>query len=78
MLCLYCGKEVEYKGVGRPPKYCSECAYLVDKIKKRIRIRRERSLGTSDFLSHRKKDIIEEYDEIQKELKRHGVVRQFT
>jgi len=76
MICLYCGKEIERKS--NRQKYCRDCAYLVDKIKKRMKMRRDRNLGTSDFFCHRKKDFLEEYDEIQHELKKQGIIRQFT
>lgn len=76
MFCIYCGKEIERTSNNQ--KYCSDCAYLVDKIKKMIRMRRLRNLGTSNFFGKRKKDFLEEYDEIQKELKRQGILRQFT
>jgi len=76
MICLYCGNETIRKVHNQ--KYCSDCAYVVKKIKERLRMRRKRSLGTSDFFGHRKKDFLDEYDKIQSELKRHGIKRQFT
>ena len=69
MKCRYCGKELIYK-FGRPPKYCKDCAEKKKKRQDKHRKYKIRQLGTTPFSEHRKKGFNEEYDEIQKEMKR--------
>ena len=71
MYCECCGKKIIRKS--NRQKYCKECAYLIDKLKKKLRMRRKRSLGTSNLWSHRCKDFQREYFLIQCELKRLGL-----
>ena len=74
IICFRCWETVEYKGIGRRPKFCAECGKIVHKISERNRLRRKRSLGTSDFFGKRKKDFGEEWDAIQREKRRIATV----
>jgi len=53
MQCQRCGESIEYCGIGRKPKYCESCAYIVDLEKKRKRQQMKREyheeLGTRNF-----------------------------
>ena len=69
--CKLCGKNVNRTGNNQ--KYCRECGKLVRKFKSMMWKRRQRSLGTTDFFGHAKKDFDYEYFLIQKEKKRLGL-----
>ena len=71
LICRICG--IRFKRVTNNQKYCNKCAIEVNRKKARIRLRRKRELGTSDFFEHRCKDFDREYEEIQKEKKRIGL-----
>lgn len=77
--CKRCGCELEYSGMGRPRKYCKDCAYVENIEYMRGYMIRRRNLGTSDFFSHAIVDNFErESREIKKEIRKHGFKRQFT
>jgi len=78
MRCVRCKCELEYSGMGRPRKYCKECAVIVNREKERLRLMRKRNLGTSDFYEHMYKNLNKEKTECEKEIKRIGFRRQFT
>lgn len=76
--CKRCGELLIYSGMGRPRKYCKECA-VVEKLEyDRARMLRKRNLGTSDFFEHAVEDFDREKQECLKELRRLGIKRQFS
>ena len=78
MRCLRCKCELEYSGIGRPRKYCEECAYVTHIEYMRGYMIRRRNLGTSDFYEHMYKNLNKEKTECEKEIKRIGFKRQFS
>lgn len=60
MNCKRCQCSIEYCGIGRKPKYCDSCSYIVnlEKVKKRHRMERKHKeeLGTTNFSSKMKKN----------------------
>lgn len=86
MKCQICHCVIEYRGRGRPPLYCKDCAYLVqlDQMRlhsflKRQHRRQERFLlGTSNFDQHRNNDFGVEINLVKKQIYKIGFKRQFT
>jgi len=73
VICFRCWDTVEYKGKGRPPKFCSECYKIVKKYISRSWMRRHRELGNSELWEHPHKDFGREWDAIQREKRRLGL-----
>ena len=71
--CVICHKEIEYLGVGRPQLYCEKCRKLKKKKYDKWFIERYKTLGTTEFNIHRKKDFNEEIIDIEKEYKLLGI-----
>ena len=77
MKCKRCSKDITYLGRGRPPKYCSDCAYIV-KLEQNLSYLKKRrffigKLGTSNFSSHFSGDFKKEMSDIKKEKERIGI-----
>lgn len=85
MRCSKCNAIIYYKGVGRPPQYCKDCAYYVDLEQGRLRHRLYRKykqeLGTRNFEAamQRNKDNTPDFKaelrQVRKELRDLGVRR---
>ena len=71
VICFRCWETVEKKS--NRQKFCHECAEIVNRISERNRLRRKRSLGTSDFYGKRKKDFGAEWSAIQREKRKLGL-----
>ena len=73
LFCKLCG--TEFEKTSNNQKFCKNCGKLKRNMKEMLRFRRKRSLGTTDFFGHAKKDFDEEYRLIQQEKKRLGLKR---
>ena len=78
IICFRCWETVEYNGVGRRPKFCSECGKIVDDIKHKHKMQRKRGLGTSMLWEHpyphdKYNCFSREWDAIQREKRRLGL-----
>ena len=76
--CKRCGEELTYKGMGRPRKYCEDCAIIEKREADLMRIRRKIALVTTDFFEHAFEDFKRERDECLREIKKLGIRRQFS
>ena len=86
MKCQVCHCEISYKGRGRPPLYCGDCAYLVHLDQKRLnehlRYHHKRKyglfIGTNNFSQHRQKNFDFELNLVRKQIVKLGFKRQFS
>jgi len=70
--CKVCGNSFTPKQDTQ--KYCSKECYKKAKRKhNKNKLKRWRSLGTSDFFGHAKKDFEKEEELVKQEKKRHGI-----
>jgi len=84
--CQICHCEIKYKGRGRHPLYCEDCAYLVkldyDRLYSFLHYQKKRRrglfLGTNNFSPHRQRDFKLEHNLILKQIYKIGFKRQFT
>lgn len=60
MECIHCGCTIGYCGIGRKPKYCDSCSYIInlEKTRKRQKMKRKyaEELGTRNFGSKMKRN----------------------
>ena len=68
MICEKCGEQIERNS--NRQKYCGDCYYKKELHRNKMWLRRQRSLGTTDFFGHAKKDPDYEYFLIQQEKKK--------
>ena len=73
--CIECGKKIEWNEIGRPVKYCNECALKVITIQKRRSKKRigRYKVGTTEMGSHFCGDFEKELRVITRELSRLGL-----
>ena len=84
--CQICKEKIEYKGRGRYPKFCKNCAkvrknlqtkMVVYEKRRKLDLRRH-SLGTTNLFEHRHTQFGAEYNIIRKEIYKLGFKRQFS
>lgn len=77
MLCNRC--KIECEKTGNNQKYCEDCAYIVKCSMDRVRMDKNRSIGTIDLCGHANIDDFDlEYEVCHKELLKHKFKRQFS
>ena len=69
--CHRCGISIIRRSNAQ--KYCKNCSFVVGRYKSKLWKRRQRSIGTSNFFGHAKKNFEYEYFLIQQEKKRIGL-----
>jgi len=70
LLCIVCGKHFTYKGTGRKPKYCKDCAYEIHKKQMRHNKEKYNKLGTTTLREFKYDNFWKEHKILQREKKK--------